>query len=66
MGDAESFRPSRASLRGAAEDAAYLHPDPAKGFHMDGPDEARPDHRGTDPGDARHASANPHSSVRPI
>ena len=52
----EGLGAGRAPLGGAAEDATNLDPDAAKRLHVDGADEARPDHRGTDARDpARHA-----------
>ena len=64
--DAEVRGPCGAALRCASENAADLHADATECLHVNGADEARPDHGSADLGDARHASANPRSSMRPI
>ena len=55
-GTPSAVGPCRATLRGAAEDATHLDPDPAQRLDMDGADEARADDGGADVGDrSRHA-----------
>ena len=52
--DAESPSTSRATFRRTAQDAANLHADPAKRFHMHGADEARADDGRADLRDSSH------------
>ena len=63
-GDSERRGAVGASFRGAAEDAANRHADPAQRLNVDGTDEPRPDHGGADAREVAHSVVPPQCGSR--